>query len=464
MHLVEASAIGLAAVDLNELAGRRMVWNAPSRLKYPESIALGDIDGDGNLDAWVTQYKPPYQGGQFPTPYFNANDGWPSYLLRNNGHGGYTDVTRDSGLAGSRFRRSYSASFIDLDGDGDLDLLNVSDFGGINIYLNDGHGHFADDSVRLEDCRFLFGMSHAFGDWTHSGRPDFYVVGMDSPAASMLGAMGFQRPGYAGFAEHRAAMSYGNRMFLGSPQGLAIAPWSGELAHSGWGWGVAAADFGNTGIESIYVANGHETLANPEDFEWQFWVHDIYAATSQNSTEAEQYFKAKATARLKSMMSYGGWQANVLFTPEGTNRWRDLAWLLGLAVPEDCRNVVAEDFDGDGGMDLAVTTFELWPVARQRLLVYRNEITQRGHWIGFKFESAESSRSLIGAKLQVITEEGVHTHWFVTGDSYRAQNSFSAHFGLGRSNRVISAELTWPGGPKKVLNPCETDRWNVVSR
>mgnify|MGYP003336824970 CR=1 FL=1 len=73
------------------------------------------------------QYKLPYVAGQMPTPYYDANDGFPGYLLRNDGHGNFTDATAASGLASKRFRRSYSASFVDLDEDGDVDLVVVSD-------------------------------------------------------------------------------------------------------------------------------------------------------------------------------------------------------------------------------------------------------------------------------------------------------------------------------------------------
>ena len=55
-----------------------------------------------------------------------------------------------AGLATKRFR--YSASFVDLDQDKDLDLINVSDFAGVDIYINRGDGVFEDrtsDQKRL---------------------------------------------------------------------------------------------------------------------------------------------------------------------------------------------------------------------------------------------------------------------------------------------------------------------------
>ena len=61
----------------------------------PEAAAItaGDVDGDRDLDLWVTQYKPGYRQGQMPTPYYDANDGEPSFLLLNDGRGHFTDAT-----------------------------------------------------------------------------------------------------------------------------------------------------------------------------------------------------------------------------------------------------------------------------------------------------------------------------------------------------------------------------------
>ena len=460
---LQADARGLWSSNLD---GRRPpipLWTAPAPLRHPEAIAMGDIDGDGDLDAWLVQYKAPYLGGQFPTPYFDANDGFSSYLLRNDGAAGYADITSPAGLGTKRRRRTYSASLIDLNGDGHLDLVNISDFAGVDVYRNDGHGHFEDVTAGLGDAHYTFGMGHSFGDWNGNGLPDLFVPGMDSPAASMLDALHFDRPGFAGYSAHRASMTAGNRAFLGSRAGLSPAAWSEQVAHSGWSWGSAIVDLANSGHDDIYVVNGHETLPNPEDFEWQFWTQDIYAGTSQNDSRIEKLFQAQAADRYRRGISYGGWQANALFTQVSTNRWEDVAWLYGLAETADCRNVVAEDFDNDGGMDLVMTTYELWPVRRQRLLVYHNEIAGRGNWIGFRFDWRSPARSLVGAKLVVDTEAGSRTHWFVTGDSYRSQPSFSAHFGLGKITGVLSAEVVWPDGKRKKLTEFEPNRWNIVA-
>src|SRR5256885_12004139 len=94
----------------------------------------------------------------FRSYYYDANDGFPAYLLRNDGQGNFTDATEASGLGKKRWRRIYSASLVDLDSDGHPDLLTVSDFAGLDLYRNDGHGHFEDVTEKWVSDGHGFGM------------------------------------------------------------------------------------------------------------------------------------------------------------------------------------------------------------------------------------------------------------------------------------------------------------------
>ena len=58
----------------------------------PFVLSAGDIDGDSDLDLWMGQYKVPYQGGQMPTPFDDANDGYPAFLMINDGRGVFSPI------------------------------------------------------------------------------------------------------------------------------------------------------------------------------------------------------------------------------------------------------------------------------------------------------------------------------------------------------------------------------------
>ncbi|NIP97008.1 MAG: VCBS repeat-containing protein, partial [Akkermansiaceae bacterium] len=113
------------------------------KLANLHALTAGDIDGDGDLDLYLGQWKRPYADGAMPTPYYDANDGHPDYLLRNDGGGDFTDITAEAGLAPLRNRRTFSCSFLDLNGDHHLDLVVVADFSGLDVYHNRGDGTFA---------------------------------------------------------------------------------------------------------------------------------------------------------------------------------------------------------------------------------------------------------------------------------------------------------------------------------
>lgn len=436
--------------------GWRPAWVAPSRLRHPQSICAGDIDGDGDLDLWITQYRLPFANGQFPTPYYDANDGFPSYLLRNDG-ARWVDITESSGLGAKRNRRTYSASWIDLDGDGDLDLVNVGDFAGLDLYRNDGRGRFTDLTPGLGETRHSFGMAHVIWDANGDALPDLLMVGMDSAVASQLEVLGLGRPEFPGHTAHRAAMTYGNRLFTGSAtRGLEFSPVSEGLRRGGWAWGAAVLDWNNDGRDDVYLVNGHETFESRSDFERQFWQHDIYVGGSTPDPARHLYFMQANERRRAARQSYGGWQANRLFTASGPGSYVENAWTLGLAVTEDCRNVVAGDFDADGRMDLALTTYEQWPAFRQRLLIFRNRSKGAGRWIGYQMDVPAP-----GSRLELTTREGLRHHWWVNGAGYRSQSDTLAHFGLGESGEVIRAEWILRDGSRREL-PRDPGRWHRI--
>ena len=236
----------LMAVDkLGKLVlctGTKSGFEAPqvvSDVRVPSALAMtaGDIDDDGDLDLWVSQYKPAYLEGQMPTPYFDANDGEPAYLLVNNGRGWYDDTTEAAGLDGKRNRRTYSSSFVDYDGDHDLDLIVVSDYAGIDLYQNDGRGKFADVTSRLAKDRHLFGMAHTFSDFDGDGRLDLYAIGMSSTTARRLDTMQLSRADRSEVAKMRSAMGFGNRVYAWKGAKFETPPFYRNLARTGWSWG-----------------------------------------------------------------------------------------------------------------------------------------------------------------------------------------------------------------------------------
>jgi hypothetical protein len=438
-------------------------WTAREPLLNPFIVTAGDIDGDGDLDAWFGQYKLPYVAGQMPTPYYDANDGFPAFLLVNEGAGKFRDATEQAGLAAKRFRRTYSASFADLDEDGDLDLIVVNDFAGVDLYHNDGRGRFTDVTRAALAEAHLFGMAHTFGDYDVDGRMDVFVIGMDSVVGQRLDYLKLGRPQFPEHQRLRPAMAYGNRLYLARDGGVRQAPFNDQVARTGWSWGATSFDFDNDGDVDCYIANGHKSRATAKDYELQFWMHDIYVASSKHDPVLDVYFRAVGRRLYGEGHSYGGFAKNALFLNEGGRRFLDVGHLMGVALEEDCRNAVADDLDGDGKLDLLVTTYLVWPEAQQALHLFRNDFADAGNWIGFRLRETKPGFSPAGAKLTLTTGAGKQVRWLVTGDGYRSQHSATAHFGLGAVTNVESAEVRWPNGKTQRLVAPAINRYHAVA-
>lgn len=441
----------------------RLVWHAGADVKYPIALTGGDIDRDGDLDLFLAQYKLPYDGGQMPTPYYDANDGYPAYLLRNDGQGNFSDATLSAALGKKRWRRSFSSSFADLDGDGHLDLVVVSDFAGVDFFRNDRHGRFIDVTDEWAPERHAFGMGHALSDFNSDGLLDCLATGMTSATADRLEHFGLWRPDPGEDKQMRSRMTHGNRFYLGRGQGrFDEQSEQAALANSGWSWGCSAADFDNDGWPDLYVANGMETRNSVRDYEREIWLHDAYAGTSKEDTAVHAYLRGKY-ARLRARgESYGGYEKNRLFFNLHGQRFEERAHLFGVALEFDSRNVVANDLDGDGRADLVLTHFEKWPGKGETLRVYRNAIEDTGNWIGFRFREEGGGKSPVGVQVLIEYEGRRAVRQIVTGDSYRSQHPASVHFGLGKARRVERVEIRWIHGEKLEIKEPALNRYHSV--
>ncbi|MDX1564923.1 MAG: CRTAC1 family protein, partial [Phycisphaeraceae bacterium] len=428
----------------------------------PEGITAGDIDGDGDLDLFLGQYLKPYERGQLATPYYDANDGKPDYLLLNDGTGRFVDITEQAGLKAKRHRRTLRAMLVDFDGDHDLDLAVICDFAGMDLWENNGKGFFTDVTDAWIEEPKAFGMGASMADFNRDGRLDFYLVGMSSTTASRLMKMGLAREGFEMENTMRGPMTFGNRLYLADEKGrLTMAPWAPQTARAGWAWGVAAADFDNDADADIYVANGHLSGESAKDYCTRYWCHDIYLHTPEPTEAVDKLLSLEARTLRAGKTSWNGYEHNFLFVDNGQNRYQNLSYLAGVAFEFDSRAVVANDLDGDGRLDLLVS-HNRYAQPAEWLLVCRNRLENAGHWLTVRLKASKGRPWPIGARVEARAGDRTFVHAVVTGDSFQAQHDMVAHFGLGAIDKVDWVQVRWPDGTVSRLEAPAIDRTHLV--
>jgi hypothetical protein len=215
-----SSPAATANLYLNDGMGNfTLASGTPFEASNSGDIDFGDIDGDGDIDLIMT--------GK------NASDSVFSKLYLNNGAGSYSLV---SGTSFTPVWKS-STEFIDVDNDGDLDLLicgaNASDVSTTKLYENNGIGTFSlvtgvpFDNVQFGDI--------AFGDTDNDGDQDILLTGMN---VSGQGVANFY-------------VNNGTSFSL-----LPSTPFLGTFFHSS-----AFADFNNDGkLDLLHVGNSSSGL------------------------------------------------------------------------------------------------------------------------------------------------------------------------------------------------------------
>lgn len=434
------------------------------RLRIPVGVATGDINGDGSLDLFVGQQKHGYQNGEIPTPYYDAADSYPSFMLLNDGQATFRDITEFSGLGRKSRRRNFSASFVDLDDDSDLDLLMTSDFWGTDLFLNEGNsGTFVDATDTLRPLGFAFGMSHSFGDYNLDGMLDFITIGMSSTTARRLEKMGLGREEFPDYNAARMKMGYGNRLFVRDKDGFRQAEFSDTCARTGWSWGSTTLDFDRDGDQDIYIVNGQTSGKTTKDYCTRFWCHDIYYKEGERPDQAIQELFGKMQPLFSgNAISWNGYEHNALLMNLDGKGFVNIGFLMNCSFEFDSRTTVCGDLDADGRVDLLVEHRDI-RTDQRNLHFVKNQWPEENHWIGFQLK-AKPGIAALGAKVTVTRQDGRKlVQHCVSGHSVWAQHADWVHFGIGKDNSIKSVSVRWPGGKTTNLANPTVDQYHVVS-
>ena len=440
-----------------------------TRHGWGQGVCVGDYNGDGHLDLFVT--------------YYGKN-----VLYRNNGNGTFTDVTQASGLLTEENLYSTGATFLDTRRNGLLDLFvtHYVDYDaatqppphgdgckwrGVKVmcgprglkgarhtfYRNRGDGTFEDVSAAAGvTAGEHYGFSTLVMDFDNDGWPDIYVAN-DSTASQLYrnnhngtftevgtpagvaynedgreqSGMGADAADYDGDGlldivktnfEQDTSTLYHNRgdgTFddVTFPAGLGVNT-------SFVGWGTGFLDFDNDGRPDIFMANGH-----------------VYPEVDHGLGDTA--FK----------------QRKILYRNRGDGTFEDVSLRSGsgILLKRSSRGVGFGDLFNTGQTDIVINNMNDTPT------LLHNYMPSTRHVLTVKLVGKQPNSFAIGARITVSIGTRRMFNEVRSGGSYLSQNDLRLRFGLGDAKAVDTVEIRWPDGHVDTLKKIAADQMIAVA-
>ncbi len=455
---------------------------------YGMGVAVGDYDGDGRIDIFVTAL------GE-------------NRLLRNVDGDHFVDVTDAAGVAGEPGAWSTSAAFFDYDHDGDLDLfvcnyvtwsrqINAevdyrltgigpaygppTDFSGTDSYLyrNDGR---PSDSGRNDPPRFTdvsrqagIRVAHETGggpigkglavhpvDVNGDGWLDLVVA--NDTVRNFLFIN--QRDGRFVESGVEYGLAFNSSGLATGAMGIDAAYFANDAQLA-----IAIGNFANE-MSSFYVARAGEQIFSDDAI-----VAGIGADSRRGLTFGLMFVDIDLDGRLDLITANGHVEPDInrvqssqhyaqslqLFWNCGsrcTRRFRFIDQPIGdLGTAHVGRGAAYADIDADGDQDLLITALG------GRSVLLRNDQELGHHWVKLRLRGKPPNRHAIGASVTLVTSAARQHRSVMPTRSYLSQMELPVTFGLGDVRRVDAVIVLWPDGEKEWWTDLDVDRSHVLQQ
>ncbi|MEZ5066910.1 MAG: FG-GAP-like repeat-containing protein [bacterium] len=420
----------------NEGAEIFTAWTDPPATtspRVPRAGIFGDYDNDGDLDVLRATFGDVDANGNF----LNA---LPNLLFRNDG-ATFVEVPTSADSS-----TSSSATFVDVENDGDLDLFIPGAFQSLDLFYRNDSAAF----TKLTGLPFLdttpTGCIESWIDYDGDGDQDLYVVNHQAPNQMWRNllvetgtALSFAADTTTGLTDEGTildfAMCWGDydndgdldgflptvsidRLFRNEGNGtftriLGIPLVQGGVTSSCGSWG----DYDNDGDLDLFVPHAPITPAASD-----LWRND-----------GDGNFVAMTIADVGEIV-------DVIPRPQASE-WADL--------------------DNDGDLDLYAVTYGVATGPRRNYL-FRNE-GGTNHWLEVDLEGTASNRTGVGAVIRAFATIGgqpvMQTRRVTAGPtSFEFQAPLRAHFGCGDATTVDSLRVEWPSGIVQVIPAVAADQ------
>jgi tetratricopeptide (TPR) repeat protein len=402
-------------------------------------VTAGDYDNDGFVDLFVTRMG------------FYVGE---CVLYHNNGDGTFTDVTAEAGV--QSWGPGFTASWVDYDCDGYLDLFVANNLGGLfdrripnRLFHNNGDGTFTEvtEAAGLHTIFPTFGS--AWGDYNNDGYPDLFL------SASLGRPQLFRNNGDGTFTE--VGIEAGLTDFVvGS-----TCFWC-DYDNDGW---LDIVQFAWSDHEDVVytMRNGH----GPKDGSPMRVYHNnrdgTFSLRSRElgidgcwGTMSGNFADFNNDGNLDFMLGNGSPRMDrlepfILLESDG-QKYDNVTFSSGLPFAGKSHGTNCADLFGDGRMSIIIAAGGAYPGDLLTASVYCPK-ERTGNYLNVRLVGVKSNRDAIGARITLISGETQQMREVGGGTNFGCL-PFEQHFGLGKQTQVGALEIRWPSGLRqRVENP-----------
>lgn len=487
LDLILVALGGPNALFLNDGNGRFTEQRAEAGLTSSAgstTVAVADVDGDGWLDLYITNYKAyttldrvsPQERSfdqvvrQLGPARFEVRERYrteyklveredlggisltqradPDFFYRNDGTGGFI---RERIAGNRRFvdeqgrplreepeHFGLAAMFADLDGDAAPELYVSNDFEDPDfIWRNDGRGNFRLVPWQAVRSTSNSGMAIDVGDVNRDGLPDLFQVDMLSqdtrrlktqvPTHSAMPKLPGQGDGRPQMQRNTLQLNRGDGTFA------EIARFAGVGA-SGWSWSTVFLDVDLDGWEDILIGTGHrwDVMDGDTQYRLRNRLHEI----DWRRMLFEYPPLPLPNVALRS-------RADLTFE-DASSRWR-------FDVGEDISHGIAlGDLDGDGDLDVVINR-----LGKPAAVLRSNATAPR---IAVRLKGEPPNTSGIGSKVRIRGGAvPLQEREIISGGLYLSSSEPLLSFATGRSDSV-TIEVDWRDGRRTVIRGARANR------
>jgi hypothetical protein len=362
---------------------------------WSSSAVWFDYDNDGKLDLFVGRFvefskelnKPCgiHEDGKIHYCIPKVYSPTPSWLFHNNGDGTFTDVSKESGIAGHA-GKVWGVVATDINNDGLVDLFVANDTVADFLFVNRGKGKFeeigeASGIAYSADGRARSGMGVDSADYDQDGFMDLFVANLDRELYSI-----YRNNRDETFDDQAGPTGIGNATKFMS------------------GWGLKFFDFDNDGNLDLFLANG-----NPDDL-----IEQIHSQV----TYQEPMLLFRGNGKTFENISAG---SGPIFSR-----------------PLSARGMALGDFNNDGAVDVLVAANDGPP------LLLKNNAGGQNHWLGIRLIGRKSNPDAVGARITYQAQDLKRSRMKVGGGSFLSDHDPRIVLGIGKRTKVDWVEVKWP--------------------